>query len=186
MALQKLAKVAGERIAPHVPDLAAVLLESLSAHESGMASYAAQHVTSLGIDPAQLEAARVAASAASPASETLVRTLLVALTASDSLLLQDACVRYTTADTITALVARIGSLIQSGVGLPTRAATSRFLLSLIRIHRNLCEVPPPTSTCIRNSPQCRAKWASCCGLSLRRCASARQWCAVDSPPPPPA
>lgn len=122
LALQKLAKVAGALIAPHVPELSAVLLESLSAHESATVSYAVQHVASLGIDPAQLEAARVAAAAASPAAETL-----------------DLCVRHASAATMPALVARLASLIQSGVGLPTRAATSRFLLSLVRTHRDLCE-----------------------------------------------
>ena len=108
--LVKLTKHAGSSLSPHIPELAAVLLESLSSLEPQMNTYLQLNADKYQISDEALERARVSASRNSPLAETL-----------------DLCMRHMTAAAASALVPRVVGIVRQGVGLPTRCGTARFI-----------------------------------------------------------
>lgn len=56
---------------PHIPDLAVVMLESLTQLEDQRLNYVEQHAERIGINSDKLENVRVAASKSTPMGDTL-------------------------------------------------------------------------------------------------------------------
>ncbi|KAK9810293.1 hypothetical protein WJX72_008148 [[Myrmecia] bisecta] len=112
--IAKMVKAAGPaHIQPHLVDLTAAMLESLSGMEDSRLNYIEQHAGRLGLDSERLENMRVSASKSSPMSDTL-----------------DLCARYVSAATLEALVPRLVVLVKRGTGLNTRVGTARFIAAL--------------------------------------------------------
>eukprot|EP01103_Thecamoeba_quadrilineata_P013200 TRINITY_DN3590_c0_g1_i1.p1 TRINITY_DN3590_c0_g1~~TRINITY_DN3590_c0_g1_i1.p1 ORF type:complete len:1957 (-),score=534.48 TRINITY_DN3590_c0_g1_i1:30-5876(-) len=119
MNLAKLCKLAGSSLTAFVPETVNVLLESLSSLEPSQFNYLSFHTEKLEISQEQLEGARLAASKATPMQEAL-----------------DLCVRYVDDKSLEDLIPRVLSLLRTGVGLPTRVGTCKFLSSLTK-HKHL-------------------------------------------------
>ncbi|PRP89356.1 proteasome-associated protein [Planoprotostelium fungivorum] len=110
----KTAKAAGNMLAPHIPNLVGVLLEGLSAMENSSLNYMAFHTQSMGISQEQFEEARISISKFSPLNETL-----------------DICIKYIDEKNIGEVVGKIVETIKTGVGLPTKVATAKFIVQLV-------------------------------------------------------
>jgi len=108
--LVKITKHAGAKLAPHIPEMASVLLESLSSLEPQMNTYLQLNADKYHVSGEALERARVSASRNSPLAETL-----------------DLCVRHMTEEAADALMPRLTAVVRQGVGLPTRCGCARFI-----------------------------------------------------------
>ncbi|KAK9795879.1 hypothetical protein WJX73_005986 [Symbiochloris irregularis] len=129
--LAKMVKLARpETVLPHLPQLAGMLLESLSGMEDARLNYIEQHATRAGIDSEKLENLRVSASKASPLADTL-----------------DLCARIANASSLPELVPRLSQLATRGVGLNTRAGTARFIGQLVS--RLTSDIKPHTFALIK-------------------------------------
>ena len=107
-------KASAEALRPHLGDVVAVMLESLSSLEDARLSYVTQHAQSVGINAEALDAARVAASRGGLLGDAL-----------------DRCMRHvTTPEAVGDVVPRLAALARSGTGLNTRAGTARFAAAL--------------------------------------------------------
>ena len=108
--LVKMTKHAGASLAPHIPELATVLLESLSSLEPQMNTYLQLNADKYEVSGEALERMRVSASRNSPLSETL-----------------DMCVRFMDETAAEATIPRAVAVVRQGVGLPTRCGCARFI-----------------------------------------------------------
>jgi proteasome component ECM29 len=108
--LVKITKHAGATLAPHIPEMASVLLESLSSLEPQMNTYLQLNADKYQVSGEALERARVSASRNSPLAETL-----------------DLCVRHMNETAADALMPRLVAVVRQGVGLPTRCGCARFI-----------------------------------------------------------
>jgi proteasome component ECM29 len=107
-------KASAEALLPHLGDVVAVMLESLSSLEDSRLSYVTQHAQSVGINAEALDVARVAASRGGLLGDAL-----------------DRCLRHvTTPEAVGDVVPRLAALARSGTGLNTRAGTARFAAAL--------------------------------------------------------
>lgn len=109
----KIAKVAGSLLTPHVPELVGVLLEGLTSLEPAALSYMSFHTERMNISQEQLEQARISISNLTPMNDTL-----------------DICAKHVENSNVEELVVKLVELIKSGVGLPTRVGTAKFISSL--------------------------------------------------------
>jgi hypothetical protein len=108
--LVKLTKHAGASLTPHIAELAAVLLESLSSLEPQMNTYLQLNVDKYEVSGDAVERARVAASRNSSLAETL-----------------DLCMRHMNEAAAEAVIPRLVVIVRQGVGLPTRCGCARFI-----------------------------------------------------------
>ena len=108
--LVKLTKHAGASLTPHIAELAAVLLESLSSLEPQMNTYLQLNVDKYEVSGDAVERARVAASRNSALAETL-----------------DLCMRHMNEAAAEAVIPRLVVIVRQGVGLPTRCGCARFI-----------------------------------------------------------
>jgi len=108
--LVKLTKHAGASLTPHIAELAAVLLESLSSLEPQMNTYLQLNADKYEVSGDAVERARVAASRNSSLAETL-----------------DLCMRHMNEAAAEAVIPRLVVIVRQGVGLPTRCGCARFI-----------------------------------------------------------
>eukprot|EP01114_Cavostelium_apophysatum_P005403 TRINITY_DN1633_c0_g5_i1.p1 TRINITY_DN1633_c0_g5~~TRINITY_DN1633_c0_g5_i1.p1 ORF type:complete len:992 (-),score=360.72 TRINITY_DN1633_c0_g5_i1:43-3018(-) len=111
--IQKIAKVAGFLLRPHVPELVGILLEGLSAMESPQLNYMSFHTESMNVSTEQLEEARIAISKMTPMNDTL-----------------ELCTKQVDTSNIEPLVRKLVEVIKTGVGLPTRVGCAKFITQL--------------------------------------------------------
>eukprot|EP00850_Spirogloea_muscicola_P022547 SM000300S11722 [mRNA] locus=s300:8500:17154:- [translate_table: standard] len=152
-AITKIVKGAGPAVRPHVPDLVATLLESLSSMEDQRLNYAEMHTETLGLSHEKLEDVRVGMSRVSPAWDAL-----------------DTCVFQVDDASLAALVPRLVSLARSAVGLNTRVGLGKVVGLLVQ-RLGATAVRPYSGPLIRalqqatvgeRSPTARRAFASAC------------------------
>eukprot|EP00850_Spirogloea_muscicola_P022838 SM000314S12182 [mRNA] locus=s314:99165:108197:+ [translate_table: standard] len=152
-AITKIVKGAGPAVRPHVPDLVATLLESLSSMEDQRLNYAEMHTETLGLSHEKLEDVRVGMSRVSPAWDAL-----------------DTCVFQVDDASLAALVPRLVSLARSAVGLNTRVGLGKVVGLLVQ-RLGATSVRPYSGPLIRalqqatigeRSPTARRAFASAC------------------------
>jgi proteasome component ECM29 len=107
-------KAAADALRPHLGDVIAVMLESLSSLEDSRLSYVTQHAAAVGINAEALDAARVAASRGGAIGDAL-----------------DRCLKHVASpEALADVVPRLTALARAGTGLNTRAGTARFAAAL--------------------------------------------------------
>ncbi|KAJ3022327.1 UNVERIFIED_CONTAM: hypothetical protein HDU68_009207, partial [Siphonaria sp. JEL0065] len=109
----KIAKKGGVLLKPHLTELISTLLESLSSLEPQALSYLTFHTDKYGITQEQLDSSRLSAAKSSPMMETI-----------------DSCVENLDATVLATLMPRVFNIIRKGVGLPTKAGSARFVVTL--------------------------------------------------------
>lgn len=111
--IQKIVLASKHLLKPHVGAVTSTILEGMSALENQALNYLSFHTETYAITQEQLETARMAASKLSPLNDTL-----------------DICAKQVDPSNAPELVARLIDLIRTGVGLPTRTATARFIATI--------------------------------------------------------
>lgn len=112
--IQKICKVAGPLLKPHVPEIVHVLVDSLTQLEPQDFNYLALHADK--DSQRVLEQARVSLSRLSPLNDTL-----------------DLCVKYVDESNIGPLAKALQELFARGVGLPTKCGTAHMISSLTMV-----------------------------------------------------
>ncbi|KAL9260866.1 Proteasome adapter and scaffold protein ECM29-like protein [Drosera capensis] len=119
--VMKLAKGAGIAIRPHLSDLVACMLESLSSLEDQGLNYVERHAENIGIQTEKLENLRISIAKGSPMWETL-----------------ECCIAVVDKESLDLLIPRVAQLVRSGVGLNTRIGVATFITLLVqRINREI-------------------------------------------------
>ena len=115
--IEKLLKAArAEQMRGRLGEVCVALLESLSSLEDQRINYLQQHVARAGLDEGRLENLRISASSSSPMYESLERCSSVLV---DRESLDD-------------VLQTVSALARSGVGINTRVATAKFVVTLVR------------------------------------------------------
>jgi proteasome component ECM29 len=114
----KLVKGAGPSLRPYIPDIAVVLIESLSSLEPMMNTYVQQHAERMDSAVAEkFERARLSAARNTPLTETL-----------------EMCLRVIDEEGADATLPRLIPIVRTGVGLPTRCGVAKFVSTLAGSH----------------------------------------------------
>jgi proteasome component ECM29 len=98
---------------PHVGQLIAVMLESLSSLEPAQFNYLSFHTDKINISQEQLEEARDVITKFNPITESL-----------------DLCVKYVDSSNSEEVTRRLIEILKTGVGMPTKTGAARFISSL--------------------------------------------------------
>ncbi|TPX72617.1 hypothetical protein CcCBS67573_g05715 [Chytriomyces confervae] len=109
----KITKKGGVLLKPHLTELISTLLESLSQLEPQVLSYLTFHTASYNITQEQLDSSRLSAAKSSPMMEAV-----------------DSCVENLDEKVMAELMPKVCSIIRKGVGLPTKAGSARFVVTL--------------------------------------------------------
>ncbi|KAJ3068271.1 hypothetical protein HDU98_008582 [Podochytrium sp. JEL0797] len=109
----KITKKGGVLLKPHMTDLISTLLESLSSLEPQALSYLTFHTDKYNITQEQLDSSRLSAAKNSPMMEAI-----------------DSCVENLDASVMEKLMPKVFNIIRKGVGLPTKAGSARFVVTL--------------------------------------------------------
>ncbi|KAI9345200.1 proteasome stabiliser-domain-containing protein [Obelidium mucronatum] len=109
----KITKKGGVLLKPHLTELISTLLESLSSLEPQALSYLTFHTDKYGITQEQLDSSRLSAAKSSPMMEAV-----------------DSCVENLDASVMETLMPKVFNIIRRGVGLPTKAGSARFVVTL--------------------------------------------------------
>ena len=134
-ALLKITKVCGNVLKPMVPDMAVVLLKSLSGLENAALNYMMFHTARLDMTQEQLEKARIQAASSSPMQEALY-----------------ICMKQAGEAEVAILLPRVIELVTHGVGLNTRCGAIRLLVDLIDKYPAI--VAPWSSKLMNNFIRC--------------------------------
>eukprot|EP01094_Clydonella_sp_ATCC50884_P016641 TRINITY_DN2767_c0_g1_i1.p1 TRINITY_DN2767_c0_g1~~TRINITY_DN2767_c0_g1_i1.p1 ORF type:complete len:1950 (+),score=547.43 TRINITY_DN2767_c0_g1_i1:123-5972(+) len=112
--VRKVCQSAGSLLEPHVPQIVAVLIESLTMLEPQVFNYYAQHTARLGISETKLEDARIALAKLTPMTDTL-----------------NICCAHVVEENIEEVVAKLIHLLKHGVGLPAKVGTAKFIEDMV-------------------------------------------------------
>ncbi|KAJ3137196.1 hypothetical protein HK100_000877 [Physocladia obscura] len=110
----KITKKGGVLLKPHMAELISTLLESLSSLEPQVMSYLTFHTASYNITQEQLDSSRLSAAKSSPMMEAI-----------------DTCVENLDSAVMKSLMPKLFNIIRKGVGLPTKAGSARFVVTLV-------------------------------------------------------
>ncbi|KAJ3390388.1 hypothetical protein HDU84_007518 [Entophlyctis sp. JEL0112] len=110
----KITKKGGVLLKPHMADLISTLLESLTVLEPQVMSYLTFHTASYNITQEQLDSSRLSAAKSSPMMEAI-----------------DSCVENLDENVLESLMPKLLNIIKKGVGLPTKAGSARFVVTLV-------------------------------------------------------
>jgi proteasome component ECM29 len=154
----RISKKGGILLKPHITDLVATLLESLTNLEPQVMSYLTFHVDKYNITTEQLDNSRLSVAKSSPMMEAVESSI-------DNI---DAAVLET-------LAPKLNTIIRKGVGLPTRAGSARFVVSLVT--RIPVDLKPHADSLLRalsgavadRSPAVRKSFATAIGYVTRLC-----------------
>ncbi|KAI9097418.1 proteasome stabiliser-domain-containing protein [Phlyctochytrium arcticum] len=113
----QICKKGGVLLRPHLTDLVATLLESLSVLEPQVLNYLTFHTDKYNISNEDLENTRLSATKSSPIMEGVLRV-----------------VEQVDQEVLAQLVPRLNTLIRKGIGLPTKAGCARFVYALVQAH----------------------------------------------------
>eukprot|EP00818_Percolomonas_sp_WS_P004362 CAMPEP_0117436390 /NCGR_PEP_ID=MMETSP0759-20121206/982_1 /TAXON_ID=63605 /ORGANISM="Percolomonas cosmopolitus, Strain WS" /LENGTH=1883 /DNA_ID=CAMNT_0005227987 /DNA_START=23 /DNA_END=5674 /DNA_ORIENTATION=+ len=149
--IHTMTKLSEHAIKPHAAEISATLLESISAYEDASFSYIQQHRQRLDLSQEMLDKVRMDATKGTSVDDTIQ-------------LLVPHCDENVMPD----LVPKLLHLITHAVGLPTRAAVSRFISDLAKFQRKAIRKYSPNlikalMTTLQNtkSPGERSEIASC-------------------------
>ncbi|KAI9332879.1 proteasome stabiliser-domain-containing protein [Zopfochytrium polystomum] len=110
----KICKIGGILLKPHMTEIIYTLLESLTALEPQVLNYLTFHVEKYNLTQDQLESSRLSAAKASPMMEAVEK-----------------CIENMDANIFESLSQKLITLIRKGMGLPTKAGTARFVVSIV-------------------------------------------------------
>ncbi|KAJ3123506.1 hypothetical protein HK098_001853 [Nowakowskiella sp. JEL0407] len=117
----RITKSAKSLLKPHLTELMATLLESLSVLEPQAMNYLSFHTEKYNISQDQLDSSRLNAAKMSPMMDAL-----------------ESSIEQIDAKVLETLVPRLIGVVRKGVGLPTKAGSARFIVSLcVRIPQDL-------------------------------------------------
>lgn len=118
--LQQICQVSLNLIKPHITDVIGMLLEQMSVLEPAAFNYIQLHADKYNLSQEQLESMRMSmATQSGPINDTI-----------------SACARHIDEEVSDMLIPRILDILRSGVGLPTRTATAKFIGDLGKFHGN--------------------------------------------------
>ncbi|KAJ3286443.1 hypothetical protein HDU79_006472 [Rhizoclosmatium sp. JEL0117] len=154
----KITKKGGILLKPHMTDLVSTLLESLSSLEPQVLSYLTFHTDSYNITQEQLDSSRLSAAKSSPMMEAI-----------------DSCVENLDASVMETLMPKVFNIIRKGVGLPTKAGSARFVVTLAM--RVPTELRPHADSTLKalsgaisdRSPAVRKSFATAIGHIAKLC-----------------
>ncbi|KAJ3082397.1 hypothetical protein HK102_001737 [Quaeritorhiza haematococci] len=152
----KITKKGGVLLKPHLVDLVSTLLESLSSLEPQAMNYLSFHTEKYGITQEQLDSTRLTAAKMSPMMDAV-----------------DTCIEQIDAKILASLVPKLNTIVRKGVGLPTKAGSARFIVSLcVRVPLDLAphadSVLQALSGAISDrSPAVRKSFATAVGYMAR-------------------
>ncbi|KAI8073997.1 proteasome stabiliser-domain-containing protein [Gongronella butleri] len=121
-AVLRVCKTGAALLKKYIPDLVDTLLQSLSSLEPQSMNYLSFHVEQYNISQEQLDNARLSGAKNSPMMEGI-----------------EHCVSQIDEDVMQALAPKLLYLVRKGTGLPTKAGTARFIVTLVMNRRSIFE-----------------------------------------------
>eukprot|EP00276_Gloeochaete_wittrockiana_P000859 CAMPEP_0184674414 /NCGR_PEP_ID=MMETSP0308-20130426/87221_1 /TAXON_ID=38269 /ORGANISM="Gloeochaete witrockiana, Strain SAG 46.84" /LENGTH=929 /DNA_ID=CAMNT_0027122009 /DNA_START=29 /DNA_END=2819 /DNA_ORIENTATION=- len=155
--LQKIMTSAGPALREHIGDIVPVLLENMTSLEPAAMNYIQLNADKYDMNEEALESARISAATSGPLAKAV-----------------EQCVKFVDTEQMAILAPKLIQLIRSGVGLPTRAGTARFITLVSNSAPDTLKPHAPkllkalTSAIVtEKSPALRKVWAACAGQVSR-------------------
>ncbi|KAJ3409587.1 hypothetical protein HDV05_004331 [Chytridiales sp. JEL 0842] len=157
----KICKKGGVLLKPHITDVVSILLECLTNMEPQVMSYLTFHVDKYNITNEQLDNSRLTMAKSSPMMEAI-----------------ESAIDNIDSSVLEALIPKLNTIVRKGVGLPTRAGSARFIVSLVtRVPEDLKPFADSILKALSGavsdrSPAVRKSFATSIGYIIKLCSDA--------------